>query len=277
MKRVFSYVVLTSLGLCGCDAVDTEIATQRPTQIASTSLCGDSYLQAFAPQHIAALSWQSRSDLSLATPEQKELPKIDSAPERILSQKDKLVLFGPGEGHELAATLPYSVTLKWAEDFDGVAKNAKLILDTSNLPLDMLLDWEAGVETTRLKGLAISKTRSPKILYLTPSGGSAGQDTFVDAAIGTAGGTNINQTSGWHSPNVETLIHYNPDIIIMSFTDTNYHSRSQIMSPVIERFLKDKTVITIDGSYWPCAGPYLLDATKIIQGGILDWQAGQDV
>ena len=277
MKWLYLYGVLAGLGLSGCEAVAHATPDQTPNAVASTSLCGDGYMQAFAPDHIAALSWQSKSDLSLAIEAQKNLPQIDASLERLLSQKDTLILFGPGEGYQVSEHLPQSVTLNWTETFEGVEQNAKAILKALNASFDKFTQWQADVENTRLKGLAIEKALSSRILYLTPSGGSAGPNTFVDAAIELAGGKNINQTAGWHSPNIETLIQYNPDIIIMSFSDTAYHSRSHIMSPVVERFLNDKTVITVDGAYWPCAGPYLFEATKIIQKGILDWQADQDV
>lgn len=281
MKSVFGNALLIGAigSLNGCAPSSELQSSIEPQKAASTSLCGDTYLQVFAPEHIAALSWQSHSEISLATEAQKSLPQIDGSPEQVFGQNNNLIVFGPGEGLALAPKLSNTVTLNWVENFEGVSENARAILNALDVENENLEIWAERLETVTKHGETLSETSSPSILYLTPSGGSAGPNTFVDGVIDVAGGSNVNPTQGWHSPNIETLIQYNPDIIIMSFTNTDYHSRSHIMTPVIERYLEGKTVITIKGGYWPCAGPYLLDAAEDVQAAIRSWQTseGQDV
>lgn len=261
-----------SLCLMGCVGEQDIKAAPAPMGVVSTSLCGDAYLQAFTPEHILALSWQSRSELSMANDAQKKLPQIDSQAERVLPHKEALILFGVGEGRTLKDHLPFTDTLEWTEGFEGVSKNADSILQKLSLPRSGLESWESRVSDLIEKGDALRAARiTPKILYLSRAGGSAGPKTFIDAVIHAAGGENINPVAGWHSPELETLLNYQPDIILRSFSGGNYHSRSDITNPALSAFIAKTSVIDIKGGYWPCAGPGLLDAAEILQTEILTW------
>ncbi len=279
MKRWFFCLTLliTSLLLVNCEAAPQLDISTAPQTIASTSLCGDSYVQAFAPDLISALSWQSRSRLSLGSEAQKKLPQMNASPESVLSKKDSLILLGPGESMPFHEHLPHKYELSWVETFDGVVQNAKDLSETLNLSTEKIEAWDEAVNSLTAHNDRISLKLKPKILYLTPSGGSAGSNTFVDAVIKAAGGININTAIGWHSPGIETLIQYDPDIILLSFVESDYHTRSNIMTPVIAQYLEDRKIVTIDGAYWPCAGPGLLNATQILQEGVLNWIGERDV
>jgi len=251
--------------------------SESPLGVVSTSLCGDSYIQTFAPNHIRALSWQSNSVLSVADKAQKELPQIDSRAENILPFRDSLILFGPGETSPVKNKLPFSSTLKWTETFEGVSENADLLLKALSLPTAPLNEWKDRVRTLKMESETTGlENMPPKILYLSRAGGSAGPNTFVDTVIHAAGGDNINPVAGWHTPDFETLLSYDPDIILRSFSGGSYHSRSDIVNPALNDFLSKTTVIDIDGKYWPCAGPGLLDAAEILQKDIQMWQSQQD-
>ncbi|RKQ68987.1 iron complex transport system substrate-binding protein [Litorimonas taeanensis] len=270
--------VTTSLFLLtACQEPRATIAVKAPVKTVSTSLCGDNYLQVFLPDTIAALSWQSRSALSRASPEHKALPQVKATPETLLGWRDSLILLGAGESHGLKITLPHQIELSWGEDFNSVSKNAREILSALSYSKDRLLLWEDRLKTLLTKTSSIPKhLAKPKILYLSRAGGSAGPQTFIDSVITAAGGENINPQSGWHTPNIETVLSYEPDIILTSFSGGNYHSRSDITNPVIRDYLANKTIIDIDGSFWPCAGPGLLDAAEQLQDAIIKWQSLHD-
>lgn len=273
----FSIIGGLSLCLMGCVAELDAKSASAPMGVVSTSLCGDAYVQAFAPEQILALSWQSKSELSMASDVQKALPQIDSQAESVLPYKDALILFGVGEGAALKDRLPFSRALEWTEDFEGVSRNADSLLQSLSLPKADLTNWERRVRDVTQKGAALRSTKaSPKILYLSRAGGSAGPNTFIDAAIHAAGGTNINPVAGWHSPDIETLLTYQPDIILRSFSGGNYHSRSDMISPTLSAFITKRPIIDIDGGYWPCAGPGLLEATEILQSEIIAWAEQRD-
>jgi len=262
LQKLFLYSIAILIPL-------TAQAAESPT-IASTSLCGDSYLQALAPNHISALSWQSRSALSRATPEQHRLPQLWDDPEALLNAEADIILFGSGEGQFSNKLDIKSVTLIWGEDFETIQSNAESINAALSLPSDIPKGWTQRIET--LKRRAAKRSNRPKILYLSRSGGSAGKDTLVDAAIKAAGGENAVQNSGWITPDPEDIIAYEPDLIITSFFKNGYESvqSTALRNKVVQRYISKHPSIGIDGNLWPCAGPGLIDAAELIADAIDD-------
>jgi len=266
MRLPFFLYAGVMTALIGCGEQKEIDHAVSPQGVVSTSLCGDSYVQRFAPEHIKALSWQSDSVLSLANEAQKELPQIDSRAETILPYRNSLIVLGPGEITPISSNLSFIHSLNWAESFEGVSENADRLLDALALPKTELDEWKRKVRSLKLRADKNKlENHSPKILYLSRAGGSAGPNTFIDAVINAVGAVNINPVPGWHTPDIETLLNYQPDIILRSFSDGQYHSRSDIQNPVLEIYLANKTIIDIEGRYWPCAGPALLDAAETSQ------------
>ena len=245
----------------------TAQATDLPT-IASTSLCGDSYVLALAPDHISALSWQSRSPLSRANDAQKQLPQLWDDPEVLLTTEADFILFGAGEGVKVKALPAKPLNLIWGEDFETLFSNTKMIEDALALETDTSQNWGRRIEALTRK----SKKRGslPKILYLSRSGGSAGQGTLVGAAITAAGGVNIAEASGWFTPDPEQIIAYKPDLIITSYFKNGYESvqSTAVRNRAVQRFIESRPNIEIDGNLWPCAGPGLIEAAERISDAI---------
>ncbi|MDB2438660.1 ABC transporter substrate-binding protein [Hellea sp.] len=240
----------------------------EPTTIASTSLCGDSYLLALAPDHISALSWQSRSPLSLANDAQKQLPQLWDDPEVLLSAKADYILFGAGEGAKANALPAAPLNLIWGENFSTLFSNAKMIEDALALKTETTQNWSRRIEALTHK--SEQRGNHPKILYLSRSGGSAGRGTLVDAAITAAGGVNIAETSGWFTPDPEHIIAYDPDLIITSYFKNGYESvqSSAVRNKAVQRFIAGRPNVEIDGNLWPCAGPGLIEAAELISDAI---------
>ena len=262
-RRKSAAVLLSTFILLPLSAIASE-----PQTIASTSLCGDSYLLALAPDNVSALSWQSRSPLSLANTEQRKLPQLWDDPEILLNTKADIILFGSGEGETGAKLEAQSVTLKWGEDFAALQTNAEAINKALSLPSDVSDDWAKRIEA--LSGRATRRSHKPKILYLSRSGGSAGKDTLVDAAITAAGGVNIAQASGWFTPDPEEIITYEPDLIITSYFKNGYESvqSTALKNKVVQRFIAQHPSVHIEGNLWPCAGPGLIEAAELIVDAI---------
>ncbi len=245
----------------------TTNAAESPT-IASTSLCGDSYLQALAPKHIAALSWQSRSPLSRATPAQRKLPQLWDDPEVLFNTVADIILFGSGEGRLSSQLGAKTVMLNWGEDFTVIQSNADAISEALSLPSDITAEWVQRMET--LTRRSAERGRTPKVLYLSRSGGSAGKGTLVDSAIAAAGGENIVKNTGWFTPDPEEIIAYEPDLIITSYFENGYESvqSTAMRNKIVQRYIADHNNIHIDGSLWPCAGPGLIEAAELISEAI---------
>ncbi len=250
--------------LMGADAIE------RP-RIVSTSLCGDSYvLSMFTVEDIAALSWQSGDTLSTAPESFKDKPKAHDDIETLLVLNPTLVVFGPGEGGAAKPLLDKAgiryVSLQWGEDFETVTAN------------QAILDQE--IQGQKIRGIKTPAPLPPaqnfparkniKILYLSTSGGTAGPGTYVDAAIKRAGGHNIVTTQGWHTPDIETLVGLEPDLIITSFFKDGYASVNQtgLRNKVLQNKLKTTPHVNVPGKLWPCAGPGLYEVTSIIAHAI---------
>jgi len=241
-------------------------AAESPS-IASTSLCGDSYLQALAPHHVSALSWQSRSALSRASEAQRKLPQLWDDPEVLIGSDADIILFGAGED-QTGTPKANTIQLTWGEDFENLKTNAKSINEALNIDSDIVDNWSRRIEA--LSRVAEKRTHKPKVLYISRSGGSAGKGTLVDAAITAAGGVNIATASGWFTPDPEEIIAYEPDLIIKSYFKNGYESvqSTALRHKVVQRFIAKHPSVEIDGNLWPCAGPGLIEAAELISKAI---------
>ncbi len=260
--RVLALIFSFFLTACGLDMANDN----ANTRIVSTSLCGDTYvLDAVAHNNIAALSWQSGDDISMAPDTFKDKPKASDNAEVLLALNPTLVVFGPGEGALAKPLLDRSkiayVSLEWGEDFDSISRNKALLLKAAQL------------EPARLNSVQpLPRRAHPRVLYITSSGATAGPGTYVDAAIETAGGKNIITTQGWHTPNIENLVALNPDLIVTSFFKDGYASVNDtgLRNKVLRGKMKEVPMVNVPGKLWPCAGPGLLEATKIIRDALLE-------
>ena len=186
------------LSLAGCHAAQSDLPENA---IVSTTLCADGYLHALpeiAPR-LAALSWQSRSALSVTPDALKSLPQADDDAERLLRWSGTLHISSAGGRGD--------IDLNWGEDFETIWKNLASLSQKLNTPNP------STALQTRLTQIA-KPAKAPKILYLDRSGATAGPGTFVHAVIKAAGGQNMIQNPGWQSPDTEHLIALQPDIIV---------------------------------------------------------------
>lgn len=238
----------------------------KQTPLASVSLCADAYLIALAPDEIGAritgLSWQAGSALSTLPDTAPPLEPLRNSRELLFGLTATPIL-GPGE----VSARSDAITLEWGEDFETVRRNLARLGAETGLNSD-----EVAAQIDALNDLPSPRT-APKLLYLSRSGGSAGPGTFVDAAITKAGGVNLNTTPGWHTPTLERILAFEPDIILTSFFDSDYAGVSDraVRHGALRRFIAARPRIDIAGKLWPCACPGLITATEQINAGILAW------
>lgn len=239
---------MACLQVSACSGSDISIPENA---IVSTTLCADGYLHKLSgiEPRLAALSWQSRSALSQTPEHLKALPQADNDQERRLNWSQATQISSAGGGGD--------IDLQWGEDFETVWKNFHILSTKLNVP-----NPTASLKF-RLKSIQ-QPAISPRILYLNRSGGTAGPRTFVDAVIKAAGGINIIETPGWQSPDTETLIRLQPDIILTSFTQSDYAGVNDrtLRHEALADKIKSVSLIDIPGRYWTCAGPGLVDATE---------------
>jgi len=244
------FSAFAAIGLTACGLPDVELAENA---VVSLSLCADSYLHALPEiePRLTALSWQSRSTLSVTPDHLKSLPQADTDLERALIWSGATRISSAGGSGE--------IDLEWGEDFNTVWENLdrlSIALKTTNPTANF---------KARLNALPEPASR-PRILYLDRSGASAGPGTFVDAVIRAAGADNIIQTPGWQSPDTESLIQFEPDIIVTSFMSSTYtgvNDRSVLHGALVTK-IASIPQIDIPGKLWPCAGPGLVTAAETL-------------
>jgi len=258
LALIFSPLLLSML-LTACGVEMTEDTAQ--IRVVSTSLCSDSYvLDALPHDNIAALSWQSGDNASTAPESFKDKPKASDNAEVLLALNPTLVVFGPGEGGAVKPLLDKRgiqyINLVWGEGFEAVSANMNIISEA--LQLDPF--------TINPPQYFPRGGLRPSVLYLSASGATAGPGTYVDAAIQAAGGSNIIAMPGWHTPSIESLVGLNPDLIVTSFFKDGYASVNE--AGLRNKALQDKihgiSRVNVPGKLWPCAGPGLFEATRII-------------
>jgi iron complex transport system substrate-binding protein len=232
-------------------------------RIVSTSLCGDTYVLEKTPHdQIAALSWQSGDALSLAPLELQNLPKANDDIEYLLALNPTLVVFGPGEGLKAGPVLKKAgidtLQIGWGESLADVNANRQKLANTLGYQID-----NEDLNTPMY-------INPPRVLYLSRAGGTAGPGTYVNAAIEAAGGLNIIKTKGWHTPDPEMLAGLHPDLIITSFFDHGYESinATGLRHRLVQEKLNKTPHVNVPGGLWPCAGPGLSTATRIITNAI---------
>lgn len=239
-------------------ACSSEQATLEPDQIVSITLCADSYILAMPElkTRYGAFSWQSDSTLStLPEPLRGQYPQAGE-------NREQLIRFGPATFVTGPATSPLSnpdIHLNWGEDFETVWENFAALSDGLGVA-DPSQNY-----IKRLEALPKLNT-SPRILYLNRAGGTAGPNTFVDAVITAAGAKNLITTPSWQSPDTETLLQLDPDVIVTSFIHSDYAGIGDrlVRHEALAKKLADTPHINISGRFWPCAGPGLVDAAEYL-------------
>lgn len=247
-NKLNAFALTVFIPLAGCGASVMQVPDNT---IVSTTLCADGYLQAIPKieTRLAALSWQSRSALSRTPIHLQPLPQADDGVERRLTWANAIQISSAGGRGD--------IDLFWGEDFETVWKNFAILSSELEIP------DPSGEFKNRLASVEKPAT-SPRILYIDRSGATAGPGTFVNAVIEAAGGINIITHPGWQSPDTETLIGLQPDIILTSFMDSEYagvNDRTLRHAALTSKILSLPR-IDIPGSFWPCAGPGLVDATE---------------
>ncbi|PHR63090.1 MAG: hypothetical protein COA47_00300 [Robiginitomaculum sp.] len=251
----------------------------EPKQIVSTSLCGDGYVLALAePSRIKTLSWQADGPLSLAPKDVRGKAGAWPEAESLLAQAPAKLVLGPGDkpaATQLAQSRGSQVhVLPWTDGFAGIEAAiqglGEFLHETERAAL-VVLDMQ-----NRLQHLAERKQRRNlddalplRVLYLTPTLGTAGAGTMVDAAIRAAGGQNLADDlgiSGWGQIPIEQLVTHPPDLILKSFFTDGPPSAVQFRSNhfVLRQISKKTPSLEIPGALWVCGGPYLIRAAEQI-------------
>jgi len=177
-------------------------------------------------------------------------------------------VFGPGEGYQSSGFLTSDTGvshLAWTESFNGVIANLEMLEN------DLGISAKPAIQDLKQRLTALKKPKhAPKILYLTRSGGSSGPGTFIDAVIQAAGGENIITEATWNSPDMETLLGLEPDLILTSYFEDGYDSinANPVRHQAVKDYIAEYPRLEISGGLWPCAGPDMIIAAEMLNAKI---------
>ena len=258
-------------GLAGC-ASDAPASVEGPG-FASTSLCADSYLLALVPpERITALSWQAGTPLSTvpaqATPGLWENRETLAAFGR--SHPGAKLLRGPGLGRASPGE-GAGLTLGFADDLDSMADELRRVAEWAGVSADAALR-----EVDAISETATPKT-APRLLYLSRGGGTTGPDSYVGRAMVRAGGVNVIESGSWQTLTPERILSLQPDIVVTSFFGSDYAGVGDraVRHAALRDYISARPRIDVPGKLWPCAGPGLVEATRIMRDGVRDWAEAQ--
>ncbi|MGB5833037.1 MAG: ABC transporter substrate-binding protein [Thiohalocapsa sp.] len=246
-------------------------------KVASTNLCADLLLLEIAdPTQIVSVSYQSQDPrVSPVADIARAYPANRGAVEELLYLKPEIALVYTGwtgrrhanllagQGIEILAT-PYPKD--WADTLSTVRKIA------ARIGRSEVGEAKSAQAEQRMRKLA-ERARPYSLLYLRPSGGTAGANTYVDdvlSALGLRNHAAERGYSGWGRFPLEHLVNAPPDLILLGFFD-----QAQALSnsaygrhPLFKKLLEQTPTISVPSNLWGCGGLELVVAAEQIAAQI---------
>ena len=249
-------------------------ALAAPT-VVSIDSCADQYVLALAEDaQILALSPDAWLPSTYYLQRAKTFPRHRGTLEELMLLDPDVVLSTGAGGFGLAAALDRFgvrvVRLGLADDFNGALQSleaAGKALETEERAGDLAADFRR-----RRHALAIqAAAERPAALYLSPSGITTGEGTFLDEVLRLAGLDNFASQkgiNGWGSVGLEDLAADPPQMIIASFFDSRVGAAEswRLTSHPAARTLLDRTsTIEVPARLLSCPAWYAIEAVELIR------------
>lgn len=241
-----------------------QAAVAAPQRVVSLDTCSDNLVLELLPRsRIAALSNEATLPTSLHAEQAKGIRQIRPDIESIVALKPDLVVRSYGGGFPLAGQLKQIgmavVELDGNETLAAAASNMAAVAraTASQLP---------PAYGKIVTGLPSAPASPRQILYLTPSGFTAGRDTFIDQMIRASGARNMAAEwgiSGFAEIDIERLAGIRADHIVLGFADFAKHRQgnwSLYRHPLFARLLKHSRVTAWPSAWLACPGVSSLHA-----------------
>ena len=245
---------------------------QRPS-VMSTNLCADLLLLRIAdPAQIRSVSRQSQdARVSPVAEMARVYPPNRGGVEDLLYFKPDIALVYQGwtgrrQAERLAGQGIEVIALPYAKGWSDALQTAR----TLAARIGRAEVGEALAETFERRMQALARPeRSHSLLYLRPSGGTAGQETYVDDLITQLGLSNLaaeQGIKGWGRFPLERLASTPPDVFLLGYFDQKQSPARSAYGrhPQLRTLLERTPVIRIPGNAWGCGGLELLDVAEQI-------------
>ena len=265
--KIFHFLMITFICLF------SGLSFAKGPKAVSLDSCADQYLLALADKdQIISVSKQSLATHSYYRDRAKQVKTFDATLEQILYLNPTIILATEGAYNVLPALKNNGIkasTTTYGHKPDVVYQN---ILKFSEL----LEKKEAGrklieIRKNQLDHLNNLPKRKQTILYLTPSGFTAGVGTYVDDIIKMSGFISYAEKHNiisWQPLSLEQVILNPPDLIITNyFNQKNVHVShwSLTRHPKINELMKNIPTIDMPGPLFSCGGLFAAEAATYIR------------
>lgn len=244
----------------------------------SLDYCADQFILSLADRdQIMALTTDAIVNHSFFRDRARGLPLYSAVLEDVLHKKPDVVIRTWG-GFKMLPVLKRAgipvATAGYATNDETLYQNIRLVGAALRQPKraeKLILDHQSRKSLVRNRAAQRARMNPIRVLYITPSGLTAGEDTFIDNIFILAGLTSLSQEiglKGWQSIPLEHLIQNPPDLIIGSFFDQEQYQISNwslARHNLITHMLTTIPTIIVPGRYLSCNGIFSVDAAEYIQ------------
>lgn len=276
MRRACALLAATLAAFASCAG-----ATSPASGAVSLDYCADQYLIALAERdEIIAVSPGADEEYARFRNEAAGLAQARPTAEEIAPLAPAVVIRSWGGDARLMRLLERRgsriVTLGYADDFDGVADNIRLVagaLGAEKKGDALIADMKARLAALDEKPLGVAA------LYVTPGGVTAGEGTMIDAILKAAGAANAaaeSGLSGWAALPAETLFFDPPQALVTGFfaganERTNHWSAAR--HPAFARLFGETPTVHLSADVLSCAGWFAVEAAEAINAGLTKTEA----
>ena len=260
--------LLAGAALAACEAPPAapEGAAAR---IVSLDFCADQFVLGLADrERILAVSPDARAEFSHLRAAAAGLPAVRPRAEDVLLLAPDLVVRSYGGGPKAGARFARAgvpvLQIAFAEDLGGVRatiRHAARALGVPRRGEALIAEMDARLARARARGAGA------RVLYVTPSGVSAGPGTLVHHLIEAAALDNFQQQGGWRPIPLEGLAYEAPDFIARAWFGARARrvdAWTPVRHPVFRRRLRALPVAALDGATTSCGGWFLAEAVETL-------------
>lgn len=267
MRAILAALACLSLAACSQEA---ERGAGAPRRIVSLDYCADQYVLKFADREdILALSPDAEKRFSYMRAQAAGIPTVRPRTADVLALQPDLVVRSYGGGQDIAEIMARPGVPVVQLDFpQSIAEVRQEVLRVgAELGKPQEARAVAAEMDRRLAALADREGPPLEVLYMTPTGVTAGEGTLVHELFVAAGLENFQDRPGWNPLPLERLAYAKPDLIAAAFFESatsQVDNWSAARHPVARAHLRELPVVALEGSWTSCGGWFLLDAVEAL-------------
>ena len=246
------------------------IQAHAAPRVVSLDQCADEYVLGLEPaDRIAAVSDLAAVPESYFADRARAFPRVRPDIETLLAlHPDAVVRTWAGDAKLLAALQRNGINVITINDVNSFPQARDELLRIGHLlGQDSQAAAEARSMMASLDGIRpIGKGKS--VLYYTPSGYSAGPDTFIGQMLQTLGYRLETADHGFFYLSPEVLLSTTPDVFALGFYDDPFQSRrAPGRSALIRSRINDRPHIVLPARMISCSGWYTAYDLEVLSRG----------